>query len=112
QEAVLSGNAEEDDSLGHSMLRYPAARAVQEEFATFALGNIPLLQEVLRNSANAEQRALAAQILAYAVNKNAIIPDLVSALRDPDETVRNNAMRGLAIMARWAERHPESGLRI
>lgn len=112
QEAVLNGQAEEDDSLGHSLMRYPPAREIQQEFITYALGNVPVLRAVLHNAADARQRALAAQVIAYAVNKHSIIPDLVEALRDPDDVVRNNAIRALAIMARYAERYPEVGFRI
>ncbi|HEY0674424.1 MAG TPA: HEAT repeat domain-containing protein [Longimicrobiales bacterium] len=112
QQAVLSGQAEEDDSLGHSLMRFPPAREAQQEFMTYALGNVTVLRDVLQNGSDAHQRALAAQVIAYAINKNAIIPDLVQALRDPDPEVRNNAMRALAVMASYAQRHPEAGLRI
>ncbi len=112
QDAMLSGQPEEDDSLGHSLMRYPPARAIQQEFASFALTSLPLLRSVLRESANAEHRALAAQVIAYALNKNAVIPDLMHAVRDPDPSVRNNAIRALWVMARYAERKPESGLRV
>ena len=74
--------------------------------------NLPILRSVLRESADPQQRALAAQVIAYAVNKHTIIPDLVHAVRDPDPDVRNNAIRALWVMARWAEKHPESGLRV
>lgn len=111
-EAVTSGQAEEDDSLGHALMRYPPARAVQQEFASLALTNLPVLRTVLHESADPEHRARAAQVIAYAVNKYAVIPDLVQAVRDPDPDVRNNAIRALWVMARYAEKHPESGLRV
>lgn len=112
QEAVLQGQAEEDDTSGHSLMRYPPARAVQQRFINYAAGNVARLRDVLHNSADARQRAMAAQVIAYAYNKIAIIPDLITALRDPDEDVRNNAMRALAVMASYNEKHAESMLRI
>jgi hypothetical protein len=111
-EAVRSGQTEENDSLGHSLMRFPAARAAQQRFLQYAAGNVATLRAVLQTSAIAEQRALAAQVMAYAANKHAVIPDLVRALRDPDADVRNNATRALGVMAMYAQRHPEAILRI
>ena len=51
---------------------------------------------------DAEHRALAAQILAYAPNKRDVIDDLVYGMNDPSEGVRNNAMRALAVIAHAA----------
>ena len=44
--------------------------------------------------------------------KEAVLPDLVQAARDPDEDVRNNAMRAIAVMADYAQDHPELGIEI
>jgi hypothetical protein len=112
QEGVLQDQTEEDDSEGHSFMRYAPARAAQEKFAAYALGNVAVLRDVLQNSSDAGQRALAAQVIAYAVNKRAVVPDLIAALNDPDEIVRNNATRALAVMASWSARHPEAALTI
>ena len=112
QDAAQQSQTEEDDSAGHSFMRYTPAREVQERFAQYALGNVPVLREVLRTSSDAQHRALAAQLIAYAVNKAVVVPDLIAALRDPDPTVRNNATRALAVMASWAEKNPDVVLRI
>jgi hypothetical protein len=112
QEAVKSGETEESDSLGHSMMEFAPARAVQVRYQQYAAGNIPLLRNVLHTSGDAQHRALAAQIIAYAPNKSAVVPDLVRAMRDPSETVRNNATRALSMMAMWAQRHPESNIKV
>lgn len=112
QRAVRTGETAESDSLGHSMMEYAPARAVQRRYQQYALGNIPLLRDVLHTSADEQHRALAAQIIAYAQNKNAVVPDLVQALRDPGENVRNNATRALAMMAGYAQRHPASMIRV
>jgi hypothetical protein len=97
-EAVLKGNSGEDDSQGHTLSVDPAARAIQESFITFAARDLKLLRDVLRNSADAGHRALAAQVIAYAANKQAVVNDLVEAMRDQDDGVRNNATRALYVM--------------
>src|SRR5215471_11374786 len=82
-DAILKGNSGEDDSRGHALSSDPAMRAVEERFITFAARDLKLLRDVLRHSADAEHRALAAQVIAYTANKQAIVNDLVEATRDP-----------------------------
>ncbi len=97
--AVQRGDAEEDRTKGHSWMHDPAARAIQEQFIVFARRDLPLLRRVLRNSSDPVHRALAAQVLAYAADKQSVVDDLVRAMRDPADQVRNNAMRALAVFA-------------
>jgi hypothetical protein len=97
-EAVLKGNSSEDDSQGHALTNDPAARAVQVRFITFAGRDLNTIREVLRNSDDARHRALAAQVIAYSADKQAVVNDLVEAMRDPADGVRNNAMRSLWVM--------------
>ena len=99
EQAVLSGDAAEDESQGHALTHYPAARAIQEQYIKFAARDLEQLRDVLHNSNNAEHRAVAAQVIAYTKNKQAVVSDLVAAIKDPDENVRNNAMRALGVMA-------------
>jgi hypothetical protein len=112
QQAVVSGDTGESDSLGHSLVNYVPARAAQERFIAYAAGNVPRLRDVLHTSSDAHHRALAAQVIAYAINKNDVIPDLVRALRDPAADVRNNATRALAVMAMYNQRNPQAMLRV
>jgi hypothetical protein len=111
-DAVRSGQSTEEAPKGHSLMRDPAARAIQERFVAFANRDLARLRDVLRNSAYEDQRAIAALVLPYADDKRAIVGDLVDAVRDPAEEVRNNAVRGLWVMAAYAQRTPESGLAI
>lgn len=97
--AVLKGNSSEDDSQGHALSTDPALRAAQERFITFAARDLKLLRDVLRHSADAEHRALAAEVIAYTANKQAIVNDLVEATRDPASGVRNDATRALVVLA-------------
>jgi hypothetical protein len=112
QEAVEHGDFEEDRSAGHALMHYPAARLAQERFVGLADGYGPRLRDVLRDASDAPQRALAAQVLAYASDKRGVVQDLVRAIGDPDEEVRNNAMRALALIALLGEQRPELRLRV
>jgi hypothetical protein len=95
--AVERGDAGEDRSQGHSLVHDPATRAIQERFVSFANRDRSNLRRVLRDSSDAKQRALAAQVLGYVTNKPAVVGDLVYAMGDPSEDVRNNAMRALLV---------------
>jgi HEAT repeats len=98
--AVQRGDSAEDDSQGHALFNDPASRAIQQQFVFFAARDQARLRQVLHESSDGDHRALAAEVLAYAANKDDIIDDLVTAMRDPYSDVRNNAMRALAILAR------------
>lgn len=110
QEAVLKGEATEDDSNGHSLLLYAPARAIQEKFVGLANGNTKLLKKILRTSSRARHRAIAALVLPYGDDKKGIVEDLLYAIGDPDETVRNNSARALGIFARFATLNDSSGI--
>ena len=97
--AVQRGDAGEDRSKGHSLVHDPAARAVQERFIVFARRDPALLRLVLRNSSDAGERALAAQVLGYVGDKQSVVDDLERGMSDPDENVRDNAMRALMVFA-------------
>jgi hypothetical protein len=99
ESAVERGDAGEDHSRGHALAHDPAARAVQERFIVYARRHLAELRSVLRESSDPSQRALAAEILAYAPDKQAIVVDLERGMRDPAEDVRNNAMRALWVLA-------------
>jgi hypothetical protein len=110
--AVIKGDTADDDSQGHSLMANPAARAVQEQFITVAANNGDLLRKVLRRSSDAHHRALAAQIIAYSSDKHKIIGDLIYAIKDPSDSVRNAAVRALAILARYAQTNPQMKLKV
>jgi hypothetical protein len=99
-DAVSAGKAAEDDSQGHAFLTdYPEGRAVQERTVPLAARNLELLRQVLRGSADGDQRAMAAQLLGYAPDKAAVVDDLVRAVDDAHPGVRNNAIRALMVFA-------------
>ena len=109
-ESVLSGDASEDRSQGHALAESDAVRRTQETFLDHAEQHLSLLTEVLTSSSKARHRAIAAHVLGYASNKAGIAPVLASAVLDPDEGVRNCATRSLAVIAQFANTHPDRGI--
>ena len=97
--AVQRGDAVEDRTHGHALNNDPATRAVQERFIVYAKRDLPVLRKVLRSSFDAAERALAAQVMGYAPDKSAVVDDLVYGMSDPAESVRNNSMRALLVIA-------------
>lgn len=110
--AVRRGEAGEDDSRGYALAQDPALRSVQEEFLRIAAARGDTLAVVLRTSADATHRALAAQIVAYGSDRQAVARELLRAAGDPSDAVRNNATRALAVLASWAARDPRAGVAI
>ncbi len=92
-------HAIEDRSKGYALSTYPALRANQLAIREYASRNPSLIRKVLRKSADAEQRRAAAQFLGYTNYSRVQIESLVIASRDPDEIVRNNAVRALGVLA-------------
>ena len=96
---IRRGDTGEDRSQGHSISVDPAVRAIQERFVVYAKRDLLQLRRVLQDSSDAGQRALSAQILGYAPDKQGVVDDLVRAMADPSEEVRNNAMRALLVFS-------------
>jgi len=111
-EAIELNKTEEDNSNGHSMIVYEPGHSIQEQFITYANANLELLRNVLRNSKYPEQREVAAYVIAYHDNKNEIVPDLIKAIDDSEDGVRNNAIRAVNIIAEFALTWPELNISI
>ena len=109
--AMSAGDRAEDQSEGYSLMHFPEARAAQKKFISLAALHPAILKDVLRNSADARQRALAAMVLGYVADKRDVVPDLIYGTRDADDDVRNNCTRALWIIAKFAQRKPELGIR-
>jgi hypothetical protein len=97
--AGLRGPVSEDLSKGYPLSSNPAARALQEKLPAVVSENLADLREVLRDSGDEYQRAIAADLLPYAPNKNEIVNDLRDALSDSDPLVRSNAVHSLTALA-------------
>ncbi len=110
--AVRIGDSSEDLSQGHALAANSQVRGVQERFLILAEEHEKALRDVVRNSADGRQRAIAAHLLGYAPVKRRVVDDLQYAMQDSDDGVRNNAMRALIAFAELAKRDPEQGLRV
>jgi len=96
---AVQKSAVEDRSKGYALSSYPPLRAKQLAFREFAVEHMKLLRSVALQSATAKQRAIAVHILGYGRPSMSQINALVSGARDPDEEVRNNAIRALGVLA-------------
>jgi hypothetical protein len=112
QRAAQRGEGSEDYSSGEPRIHDPAALEFEERFRHFAADNVALLRDVLRNTGDAEQRAVAASLIVYAPKKVDILNDLQYALQDADESVRANAVRSLKAVAVLAQKRQEMGLKV
>jgi hypothetical protein len=110
--SILKGNFAEDDSQGHALDDDPDVRAIQLHFVVLADAHLANLKNVLHNSSDGQQRAFAAQVLGYVKDKQAIVPDLVAAMRDPDADVRNNSTRALLVFAEFSPKPPAQKIKI
>lgn len=106
------GNAEEDLRSGHSLMADPTARILQRRFEVIARDQLPALRDVLRNSEDEEQRAMAAYIIGYAPRKREVVDDLELAIQDSSDGVRGNAMRALSAISVLAAKDPDLQIRI
>ena len=109
---VRGADAVQDVAQGHGLVKSPKARAFQLNFVKLAGANQPRIEEVLKGSVSPEQRAIAAYVLGYSPNKKQIVNSLELALRDSDESVRNNALHSLAAIAAFAVKNPAAGIAI
>jgi hypothetical protein len=65
------------------------------ELKAYTAGNLNDVRAVLRGGSGADQRAVAAALMAYAPESPAVLDDLQFGLQDNDESVRANAARSL-----------------
>jgi hypothetical protein len=99
--AVRKGGdaAREDDSSGYALAHDPASRSLQLKLREYALAHEKELLSVLESSADAGQRVTAADAIGYARKSARQIAALVRAARDPNDDVRNEAIRALGVLA-------------
>jgi len=112
QRAAQRGAGSEDYSAGEPHIADAAATEFEDRFRHFAADTVALLRDVLRNTGDPEQRAVAASLIVYAPKKAEVLNDLQFALQDPDESVRANAVRSLKAIAVLAQKRPELGLKV
>jgi hypothetical protein len=90
----------------------PEFAGLEERLAALVRTHIKELRTVLRTSADAGQRAIAAHAIVVSTDRPAAAQDLQFALQDPDEDVRRNALNSLGTLAAYSLKHPGAGIRI
>lgn len=105
-DAILLGQSDDDWSNGHSMIKYAPARRIQQRYLRWANSDFAYLQKILHFSRYDQQRATAVQIIAYNDDKKQVIPQLLYALRDESDEVRNNAIKALSAITYYMTLHP------
>lgn len=114
--SMHASKSDEDLTNGYSLMADPACRALQQDFVPLVARDLTLLDQVVRQSSDPEQRAAAAYLLQYgprsARSSKLIVDALQYALRDQEDTVRENAMRSLQAIAIGAKLHPEQQVHI
>lgn len=112
QTAIRMGDIVEDLTRGHSIMANREAQAAQLKFLPLAETHVAVLRDVLRNSVDEVERAIAAYVIAYVPKKATVVDDLQYALQDPNDGVRNNAMRSLLGLTILSEKEPKLGLKV
>lgn len=110
--AARKGITGEDLTQGQARSADPETRKVEDRFPLFAEEHLAELRDVLKNSSDEDQRAIAAYVIGYAPNKRDVVNDLQYALKDEDAGVRSNAVRSLVAIEVLAKLDPKQGIRV
>jgi hypothetical protein len=98
--AVQAGHAEEDGTPGYALMKDSATRTLQLSERDYALKHEDDIMRTLQSDRHGEQRAIAADALGYCARSPRQLAALVHAVRDANDTVRNNATRALGEILR------------
>jgi hypothetical protein len=112
ERASRENDTAEDLSKGHSLMNNLECRTQQERMVGLAEIHEDVLRKVLRDGVDPEQRTVAAYVIGYVPKKKTVVNDLQYALRDPDESVRLNAVRALKAIALFGMRDPEQEIHV
>ncbi len=115
-DSIRGQNADQDLTNGYSLMADPECRELQEAFIPLVDRDLALIDRVVRESADTEQRTIAAYLLQYAPRAprpaKVMLDGLQYALQDREDAVRENAMRSLQAVAVGARLHPEQHIHI
>ena len=115
-ESMHGRNADEDLTNGYSLMADPECRRLQETFVALAGNNLPLIDQVLRQSSDSDQRSMAAYLLPYGPRgprtTKVIVDGLQYALQDPDDSVRQTAIRSLQAVSVGGKIHSDQQIHI
>ncbi len=111
-----SATADEDLTNGYSLMSDSQCRELQQSFIPFVARDLALIDRVIRESADPEQRTIAAYLLQYGPRgprtSKVILDALQYAMQDQEDSVRQNAMRSLQAIAVGAKLHPEQQMQV
>lgn len=116
EDSIRAKNADEDLTHGYSLMADPDCRRIQTAFIPVVAADLPNIANVVRQSADPEQRAAAAYLLQYAPRAPRTTPVMIDAvqwsLQDDDDSVRNSAMSTLRAIMIGARLHPDQEVHI
>jgi hypothetical protein len=108
--------ADEDLTSGYSLMADSQSRELQQAFVPLVARDLSVIDHVIRESADPEQRTIAAYLLQYGPRgphtSKIIVDALQYALQDQEDSVRQNAMRSLQAVAVGAKLHPDQQIHI
>jgi hypothetical protein len=114
--SIRGKNNDEDLTAGYSLMADPNSRSIQQSFLPAVAADLPTIDRVAREAADPEQRAAAVYLLQYAPRTERtaklMTDGLQYALRDPDDTVRETAIRAIKAVMVGAKLHPEQQVHI
>ncbi len=114
--SIRGRNADEDLTNGYSLMADPDCREIQESLLPLVSRDLNVINRVLRESSDPEQRAAAGYLLQYGPRNprgsKVIVDALQYGLLDSDDNVRDNANRALHAVMVGARLHPEQQIRI
>ncbi len=115
-ESIHGNTADEDLTNGYSLMADSQCRQLQQSFIPAVERNLSLLDRVLREAADPEQRSMAAYLLQYGPRgprtSKVIVDALQYGLQDQEDLVRQNAIRSLQAIAIGAKLHPEQQIHV
>lgn len=91
--------AGDESTNGYSLSKDPIMRKDELQLIKYARAHARRVYSVLKRSASDRERIAAAWIAGYAHQGSDQLSALLHAVMDPDATVRNNAIRVLALLA-------------
>jgi hypothetical protein len=91
--------AGDDTTNGYSLSKDPIMREDELKLVDYAQAHADLVYSVLTGSKSRRDRIAAAWVGGYAAKGPEQLAALLHAVSDPDSTVRNNAIRVLAVLA-------------
>jgi hypothetical protein len=91
--------AGDETTNGYSLSKDPIMRADELKLIEYARAHANFVYSVLKRSASPRDRIAAAWIVGYAPMGSDQLTALLHVVMDPDSSVRNNAIRVLAVLA-------------